>query len=325
MRNRRVSSTDRSDDDNNEDLETTSLIRDDRRMSAPDVETDEHRFYPAPVVSLSVEADGAPAAVAAVPSVPVLPYWRTRDLKELLACVVFFVLCILSSVIDKAANERPIPFQLLDTGEYVRNLSFNESYDGETISDQLLIFLAILLPLVIQFTIGKLLGRKADAHATICIYFVAFGLTLMTTDLVKAYCGYLRPIFYDVCEPDENYEACTQTSDEAGVRRSFPSGHASSSFCGLTLLTLFLHTRFGVPSLREQQYAGQTNSAAPPSASSKDPMLCRFISILSLIPMGLALFIAASRVADNKHFPADVVAGSVLGASIANFVHGLWL
>jgi membrane-associated phospholipid phosphatase len=43
-----------------------------------------------------------------------------------------------------------------------------------------------------------------------------------------------------------------------------------------------------------------------------------------LLPMGLALFIAASRVVDNKHFPADVVGGSLLGAAISYYVYGLW-
>jgi len=41
--------------------------------------------------------------------------------------------------------------------------------------------------------------------------------------------------------------------------------------------------------------------------------------------MAVAVFIAASRVVDNKHWPADVVAGALLGSSVANFVHGLFL
>jgi membrane-associated phospholipid phosphatase len=48
------------------------------------------------------------------------------------------------------------------------------------------------------------------------------------------------------------------------------------------------------------------------------------VSILCLLPLALALFIASSRVVDNKHFPADVVAGSVLGFSIARYFHFLW-
>ena len=40
--------------------------------------------------------------------------------------------------------------------------------------------------------------------------------------------------------------------------------------------------------------------------------------------MALALFIAASRVHDNMHFPADVVGGAVLGTAIAIYVNSLW-
>jgi membrane-associated phospholipid phosphatase len=40
--------------------------------------------------------------------------------------------------------------------------------------------------------------------------------------------------------------------------------------------------------------------------------------------MGVAVFVAASRVADNKHHPADVVGGAVLGTSVSLFVHSLW-
>lgn len=107
------------------------------------------------------------------------------------------------------------------------------------------------------------------------------------------------------------------------TRKSFPSGHASTSFCGLTLLTLFLHTRFGLPSLVHRQQRrtdpNGTGSILPTTT------IYRFISIFSLAPMALAVFIAVSRIVDNKHWPADVVGGAVLGASVANFVHGLWL
>ena len=104
------------------------------------------------------------------------------------------------------------------------------------------------------------------------------------------------------------------------TRKSFPSGHASTAFCGLTLLTLYLHTRFGLPSLRHHQL----EEADGDSRSFPRVTVYRFISIFSLAPMALAVFIAASHVVDNKHWPADVVAGALLGAFVSNFVHGLW-
>jgi diacylglycerol diphosphate phosphatase / phosphatidate phosphatase len=256
-------------------------------------------------------------------SVATSPYWRSRDFKELCVCILFALVCYLSTVADYVWTERPIPFQLLSNGDYVRNLSNNEIYDGETVPDTLLIFLAMILPLILQMIAAKVLGERGDVHATLCIYLVALSLTLLATDLLKIYCGYLRPIFYAICQPDETYETCTgDTGSSESYRRSFPSGHASTSFCGLTLLTLFIHTRFGAPCWQRKQLQMIATNA---TRSTLDPLQYRIISIFSLVPMGVACFIAASRVVDNKHFPADVITGTVLGASIANFIHGLWL
>jgi membrane-associated phospholipid phosphatase len=319
--------------------------------------------------SISLEASSSPppssASVLAFRQSPALSsYWYSRDGTELLVCLSFFVVCaVIPLLFRNLARQRPIPYQQLSTGDYVKNLSFNERFQGDTVSDAWLLVWGVALPLAVQYTVGNMLPELRNegvAHSTICIYLVAFGINIVCTDLVKAYCGYLRPVFYDLCNPEAAGSAsCTSSSrTEAGARRSFPSGHASMSFCGLTLLTLFLHTRLGMPSCPrhgqhrtarqhrgetpEDDYNGvalsqgnenmeatvsgaRTTAAASIGITAQNPMRYRCISILSLIPMGLALFIAASRVADNRHFPADVVGGSLLGASIASFVHGLWL
>ena len=266
----------------------------------------------------------SPTATTTANSDLVEPYLRSRDFKELIACVLFAVSCfVVAEITDASTTERPIPYQLLNTGEYVRNLSINESFDGETIPDSLLIVLAIVIPWILQILISIFYGGKGDRHATLCIYFVALSLTQLTTDLVKMYCGYLRPIFYTICEPDDTYETCTgDTGDSESYRRSFPSGHASTSFCGLTLLTLFIHSQFGVPCMKRK--LALTLDSHQSNGDTIVPLRYRCVSILSLVPMGVAFFIAASRVVDNKHFPADITAGSILGAAIANFVHGLW-
>ena len=153
------------------------------------------------------------------------------------------------------------------------------------------------------------------------MYAVACGLTGFTTNIIKNYVGYLRPSFYDLCDPDDNYQECTASgSDDA--RKSFPSGHSSYSFCGLTLLTLYLLARFGV-------YSGSAVVQESPDGTilmeyRKPARIKKLYSVLSLIPMAVATFVAASRVVDNKHHPADVVGGAVLGTSMSLFVHGLW-
>ena len=350
---------------------------------------------------------------------------------ELICCVVFCIFC--HAILELfTPHERPIPFQVLDnSGDYVRNLVNNETLEGETVSTPLLIVIAVLIPVLLQIHLalckegspwwssscwcnavrgGWFCGKSSicheyDVHATVCVYLVTMGLNHLATDAVKLYVGYLRPIFYNECQPTDDYSACTNNDtvvDE--LRKSFPSGHASTAFAGLSLLTLYLHTRWGMgyyqrSGRRRQQQQHYSAAMAhahtyPPSsqqpndrlvyaapsttnnnntsmtasttregtattlashwnerpvhtttttmyhASPEDDLMYhsnnnhhdvyrqvmqrRLGSVLSLLPMALALFIAASRVVDNKHFPADVVGGAVLGASIASFTHNLW-
>ena len=156
----------------------------------------------------------------------------------------------------------------------------------------------------------------------------------MTTELLKLYVGELRPIFYDQCQPNADYSACTNTSekDVTDARKSFPSGHSSMSFCGMQLLTLYLLQRFGLESSRHvyssiQQEAHHSTSDSTTTPWRHERRLLqrkRLISVLCLAPMAVAVFIAASRLRDNRHHPADVVGGAVLGASLGQFGHGLW-
>jgi hypothetical protein len=57
---------------------------------------------------------------------------------------------------------------------------------------------------------------------------------------------------------------------------------------------------------------------------TKDPFWNRINSVLALFPVAVGLFVASSRLVDNVHFPADVVGGSILGASVAISVFRIW-
>jgi membrane-associated phospholipid phosphatase len=254
------------------------------------------------------------------------PCLRSPELVELIVCVSYAAIAgVILSMVEHRPHQRPIPYQYLDnSGDYVVNLSYNEEVTSETVPSWLLRLCSLILPLSIQLILS-LLGdrRRADVHATLCVYAVAMTTNAIATVSVKLYVGYLRPIFYSLCQPDEDFSTCTN-SDSSQLRMSFPSGHASESFCGLTLLTLYVHTRFGVASQRyyrrrhgEDTWIRETLRVGIGWA--------RLASLGALAPMGLALWIAASRVVDNRHFPADVVAGSLLGAAISSYTHGLWL
>lgn len=247
---------------------------------------------------------------------------------ELVACVVFLVSC--SSIYwlhITPPYQRPIPYQLLEnSNDYVLNLTINEIFKGDTISNVLLMVLSFILPLIIQLALSKTLGQAGDAHGTLCVYMIALGITILATEFVKLYAGYLRPNFYYLCEPTANFQECTtaDVGDKYNIRKSFPSGHGSVAFCGLTILTLYLHNRFGIPNYRRQKQEQNEIREGSSRGQPLHPAPFRFISIFSLTPMALAIFIAASRIRDNQHFPADVVGGSVLGTSVAVFVYNLW-
>lgn len=197
-------------------------------------------------------------------------------------------------------------------------------------------------------------GPKGEFQATISTYAVAITLTNVTTEAIKNYAGYLRPIFFAECIPDDQYQRCTADDNANSARKSFPSGHASLAICSFLLLTLYLERKFGLSSIKrvvtiptysdgEEDEDGEGEEGERTAVSInianrqtltlndrfavtfiKEPLFHRINSILALLPTGVGLFVAASRVVDNMHFPADVVGGSVLGGVIAIYIHRLW-
>ncbi|GKY95290.1 hypothetical protein MPSEU_000490900 [Mayamaea pseudoterrestris] len=263
-----------------------------------------------------------------------LSYLKSTDFRELLASIVFFLLCLcLYLGEDSLLNrQRPIPVQYLEnSNEYVANLDYDAQVNPETVSLAVLVVCTVFIPMLIQLLLSKTKNfrRIGDTHGTACAYFIAIGLTQLATEAIKLYVGYLRPIFLSICEPSDDYQTCTNDQDKVNqVRMAFVSGHASTSFCGMMLLARYTHERFGLPSAKSRslqvlQQGADINSSSSPLSRSLH--FGRFVSMLSLLPLALAVFIASSRVVDNRHFPADVVGGALLGGSIALFVHGLWL
>lgn len=85
-------------------------------------------------------------------------------------------------------------------------------------------------------------------------------------------------------------------------RKSFPSGHASTSFAGLSFLSLFLSGHLCI-------YAGKSNA-------------WRFF--LAFFPLIFAAVVAISRYTDNRHHWEDVLFGSILGLIISWFTYLLY-
>ncbi|CAB9515002.1 Lipid phosphate phosphatase [Seminavis robusta] len=249
---------------------------------------------------------------------------------ELALCVLYVVvvMVIFQGPLNIEPTERPIPVQYLEsTGDYIRNLSLDAEHNGETISDFVLILCGVLLPLIFQLILAYVVHRHSDAlkgiqdrHCTLCAYFTSFATNLMVTEFLKAYCGSLRPLYYYLCQPDEKYEVCLQESGSLArdARKSFPSGHASISFSGLVLLTLYLNQKYGTDSLRN-------NNPPPQVEYYRAVRKARCMSLVALLPMALALFFSSSRLHDNEHFAGDVVGGAVIGFAIGYYFHtNIW-
>mmetsp|Transcript_19909 Transcript_19909/g.40467 ORF Transcript_19909/g.40467 Transcript_19909/m.40467 type:complete len:244 (+) Transcript_19909:625-1356(+) len=219
--------------------------------------------------------------------------------------------------------------------------------------DQLLVGIGLLLPFLLQIIHTLLYGRPNSTHATICTYAASVGISTFAVEFVKHYVGYLRPNFYDKCGFDYDTMECDPAIDNGDGtftgRKSFMSGHSSMSFAGLTVFSLYLRRCFGVGSGLERMVVvgcGGTTAAAASvdenegedgdddsSAAtnivityqqSRPSRFKRAISVLCLLPMFAAVWIAASRVRDNYHHPADVVGGSVVGAAAAIWATDVW-
>ncbi|CAB9503156.1 phosphatidic acid phosphatase type [Seminavis robusta] len=261
---------------------------------------------------------------------------------EVAACSVFFVVVQIASLVAYIYIEptmRPIPVDYLEgSQEYIKNQVNTEEDHGETLGTIELIALCWLAPFLIQAAVGMAIGRVGDTHRTLCVWATATSLTSFASALIKSYVGYLRPVFFEWCEPDEAYGSCS-SEYEREARTSFISGHASFAFVGCVVFSMFLEYTFGLSSV-EMAVARHLPAPEQPAdgtqqqptsggiywavAYKKSPGLRRVGSFLALLPVAVAIWVACSRVVDNVHFPADIVGGALVGAGIASFCHKLW-
>lgn len=150
------------------------------------------------------------------------------------------------------------------------------------------------------------------------LYSLGAMCTMLITEIGKRSIGRLRPHFIDACKPDwdkiecftkidgvdvPNYiymtpEICTGDPDlirEARV--SFPSGHSSFTVFSMVFVIIYIEARF--------------------SPISRMRFLKTLVQLFCFI---LAWHTCMSRVSDYKHHHTDVIAGAVIGLSVALFI-----
>ncbi|MCP8720285.1 MAG: phosphatase PAP2 family protein [Asgard group archaeon] len=213
---------------------------------------------------------------------------------------------ILSATLGRTLPPRYHEFLLYDIS--LRFTYFPEN--AITIPIWLLVLISAGLPLL-QFLAFSLLlplpikRRMWDFFAGSLCLLGAMATQLLATVLLKNITGLPRPDFIDRCEPMyqnipitrlSHVGICTQP-DWALVQegfRTFPSGHLSTVFTGMTITSLNVAARL-------QTFDSRNNS---------------FKVFLTLFPIFTAAFVASTRVSDNRHFLRDIIAGSILGTFV---------
>ena len=144
---------------------------------------------------------------------------------------------------------------------------------------------------------------------TVC--FVASMANSILTDIAKNVIGWPRPNFMAFCRPNVtcddsnrhelitqfrclNLDAEDQLEDQL---KSFPSAHASFAAFMAFYLVLYVHERFKVFS-----YSVQRSMLRP---------------FIQLAVLAVYWWSALTRVSDFVHHPMDVLAGLILGTSVA--------
>lgn len=211
-----------------------------------------------------------------------------------------------------------------DTERHYPHLDNSE----QTVSDtELCIICACSIVVVCPIIVT--LGVIGDLQNFLSASLLAVSTTDLITNAIKNYVGKLRPSFYDQCgwdtslvlaDWDGSSTPCTAEKTEVDdAFESFPSGHASISASALYSVSLyFLHRAHLIAPpffacfrsancRRRRRSSVMANKGAP-----------KFLVVLlgGIGPL-FAIWIGCSRLVDYRHDTPDVLAGHLLGATLA--------
>ncbi|KAL1568385.1 putative lipid phosphate phosphatase 3, chloroplastic [Salvia divinorum] len=166
---------------------------------------------------------------------------------------------------------------------------------------------AVLLPIAVFVFYYLRRGDVHDLHNSVLGLLFAVLITGVLTDAIKDAVGRPRPDFFWRCFPDGkdaydrwgNVVCHGKDSDIKEGHKSFPSGHTSWSFAGLTFLSLYL--------------AGKIKCFDSKGHVAK---LC-----LIILPLLAACLVGISRVDDYWHHWQDVFAGGLIGLVVATMCY----
>ncbi|KAI0255902.1 lipid phosphate phosphatase 1 [Lactifluus subvellereus] len=175
-------------------------------------------------------------------------------------------------------------------------------HTSEQIPSSINNMIAAAVPVVLAVFIGGYRNSAHEIHHGLLATTAGSALCRLITETLKNRVGRLRPDFLARCQWDPLQHACTGDVNKIlDGRKSFPSGHSSTAFVGMTFTALFL--------------AGKTAalcfSISPPPVSFLRSRLARLCLVLS--PFAFSTWIAITRIEDYRHHKEDVIVGGLIG------------
>lgn len=175
-------------------------------------------------------------------------------------------------------------------------------HKSNQISGKLNGFISWIVPLIFTTATGFLKRSMLEVHHGALASVAGRCFTELITEFLKNRIGRLRPDFLDRCKWDKSLKACSGKLETVmDGRRSFPSGHSSVAWTGMTFLSLWIAVSIGTWRFGEPARA----------ASFLASRLARIT--LTLAPIAFATWVAVSRLEDNRHHKEDVIVGAGIG------------
>lgn len=185
-----------------------------------------------------------------------------------------------------------------------------------------LTLISVGVPLIVILVVSAVDVRMSNqrkvwdvfiGYLTLC---GAMATQLTIVNVLKNTCGLPRPDLLARCFPlgvTSEVEALVGRGTLASIAlcasphreilvdgfRSFPSGHLSTVFCGMVITSL--------------QLCGKLQVC--------DGRGCSVKWVACMLPLVLALYVASTRVSDNRHFLRDVFSGGTIGSLVAVAFH----
>ncbi len=185
-------------------------------------------------------------------------------------------------------------------------------------------FLGVIIPVSVILAASlvqtdSVARSRAETKRLIVGLLLAVTLGFAVTNALKNSVGAFRPDFHARCWPNgakTAWEApgipkCAPNHDARLVsegRKSFPSGHASMAFSGLSFASAAAAERLAV-------FGGGAESAEKKKRNRHQAPAWRLVAAAA--PVALALAVAVSRVTDYMHHVEDVVGGGGIGLAAA--------